>query len=180
MTKQEVARTVRSLLFLLAIAPCLAGRLFAADPAARCATNTETRQLDYWLGNWAMPNSEKSGTSLSKVSLSLDQCMFVERWDNGQGHVTQKMFAYSPEDKSWYGMFADNEGRVHVFLDGKVSSGGAEFHGPSRGSNGEAVLNRLKIVRLTANTIEEVWEKSTDKGVNWTTAYRAEYFRANP
>jgi hypothetical protein len=44
------------------------------------------------------------------------------------------MFAYSPEGKSWYRMFADNEGRVHVFLDGKVSHDCAEFHGPSRGA----------------------------------------------
>jgi hypothetical protein len=173
-------RFCRIFLLLGAIGACLPSRAFAATDAEPCATNTEIRQLDYWLGNWSIGNAAASDHSTSKVSLSLDNCMFVEHWENGKGHATQKMFAYSPEDKNWYGMFADNEGRVHVFLDGKVSSGTAEFHGPSRGPSGEVVLNRLKVARLSANQIEEVWEKSTDNGAHWTTAYRAEYSRANP
>jgi hypothetical protein len=174
----SILRFCRILLLLVAIGACLRSSAFAATDAEPCATNTESRQLDYWLGNWSM--GDDAGHSTSKVSLSLDKCMFVEHWENGKGHVTQKMFAYSPEDKNWRGMFADNEGRVHVFLDGKVSSGTAEFHGPSRGPDGEVVLNRLKVVRLSVNKIEEVWEKSTDNGANWATAYRAEYSRANP
>jgi len=69
---------------------------------------------------------------------------------------------------------------VHIFVDGKVSSGTAEFHGPSRGPNGEEVLNRLRVARVTADKIEETWEKSTDNGRTWTRVYRAEYSRATP
>lgn len=162
--------------FLVAAGLCLFSNANAAAEERPCAGNSETRQLDFWLGNWSLGSGADKSTS--KVSLSLDQCVFVEHWTNGQGHVTEKLFAYSPEDKNWYGMFADNEGRVHVFVDGRVSSDVAEFHGPSRGPNGEPVLNRLKVVRVSANKIEEVWEKSTDNGSNWTTAYRADYSRA--
>ena len=56
-----------------------------------------------------------SANSTSNVNLSLDKCLFVERWDSGKGHITEKVFAYSPDDKTWYGMFADNEGRAHIF-----------------------------------------------------------------
>jgi hypothetical protein len=90
------------------------------------------------------------------------------------------MFAYSPDDKTWYGMFADNEGRAHAFLNGTVASGTAEFHGTSRGPNGEEVLNKLRIVQIQPNGLVETWEKSTDHGVKWTTVYRAEYLRTNP
>jgi hypothetical protein len=116
----------------------------------------------------------------SKVTLSLDKCMFIEHWENGKGHVTEKMFAYSPEDKNWGGMFADNEGRVHVFLTGKVSPGTAEFHGPSRGPKGETELHNLKVVRTAPNRLEETWEKSLDNGATWTTVYRAGYSPAQP
>ena len=168
-----------SILFLIVAgaSPGLSAHAFAATKPGPCATNSETRQLDYWLGDWTMPNAE-SGTNTSKVYLSLDKCMFVEHWDNGTGHVTEKMLAYTPEEKNWYGMFADNEGRVHIFSDGKVSSEAAEFHGKSPGTNGEVILNRLRIVRLSANNIEESWEKSTNNGASWTTAYRARYTRA--
>ena len=173
----QMSRLLKSLCLVFAIGFCLVNSAFAANDEQPCAASVETRQLDYWLGSWTM--GKGADRSTSKVSLSLDKCVFVERWENGKGHVAEKMVAYSPEDKNWYGMFADNEGRVHVFLDGKVTSDLAEFHGPSRGPNGEAVLNRLKIIRVAPDKVEEVWEKSTDKGSTWTTAYRAQYSREN-
>lgn len=168
----------RSVLFLAVIAIWSATQCFAAE-AGSCSGDSEVRQLDYWLGNWTMKGDGGSTTN-SKVTLSLDKCMFIEHWENGKGHVTEKMFAYSPEDKNWCGMFADNEGRVHVFLAGRVSSGTAEFHGPSRGPNGETVLHKLRVVRTGSGRLEETWEKSLDNGANWTTVYRAEYSRAQP
>jgi len=82
------------------------------------------------------------------------------------------MFAYSSDDKSWHGMFSDNQGRVHIF-EGKVAQGSAEFTGPSRGPNGQTVLNRIKVVRVAANKVEQSWEKSTDNGATWTIEFQA-------
>jgi hypothetical protein len=160
------------------LALCPTSALAAVD-SAPCSANSASRQLDYWLGNWTVTYPGASGSSTSKVHLSLDQCLFVESWDNGKGHIGENMFAYSPDDKSWYGMFADNQGHVHVFVDGKVASGSAEFNGPSRGANGETVLNRVKIVGLAPDKVEQTWEKSTDKGGSWTTVFRGEYARRN-
>jgi hypothetical protein len=168
----------RSIWMVVAIGLSISSVAFAENDEHPCAANTETRQLDYWLGSWSMGSG--ADKSVSKVTLSLDKCMFVEHWENGEGHVTEKMVAYSPEDKNWYGIFVDNQGRAHVFVDGRVSSDIAEFHGPSRGPKGAIVLNRLKVVRISADKLEEVWEKSTDNGSSWTTAYRAEYSRTNP
>jgi hypothetical protein len=153
---------------------------FAATDADSCAANSANRQLDYWLGNWKVGAEGSSGNAHSTVSPSLDKCLIVENWDGGRGHYGQNVFGYSADDKSWYGMFADNEGRVHVFTTGKVASGTAEFEGASRGPNGESVLNRVKIIRVNPNKIEQTWEKSTDNGANWNLVFRGEYSRANP
>jgi hypothetical protein len=67
-----------------------------------------------------------------------------------------------------------------VFTSGKVASGTAEFEGTSPGPNGQSVLNRVKVIRLNPNTVEQTWEKSTDKGATWNVAFRGEYLRANP
>jgi hypothetical protein len=120
-----------------------------------------------------------SATSSSKVHLSLDKCLVVESWVGGKGHTGENMFAYSSDDKSWHGMFADNEGRVHVF-EGKVAPGSAEFIGPSRGLNGEAVLNRIKILRLSDNNVKQTWEKSHDNGATWSTEFQGDYARKQP
>jgi hypothetical protein len=169
---------VKFSLVLIVISFCVSGAAFAATTEHPCAAISEARQLDYWLGDWTIGNGANKSTS--HVSLSLDKCVFLEHWENGNGHAAEKMLAYTPEEKNWYGMFADNEGRVHVFTRGKVSADSAEFQGESRGAQGEAVLNRLKVVRLSADKLEEVWEKSKDNGSTWTTAYRVQYSRATP
>lgn len=168
----------RSVLFLLAIGGFLfhAAPTFAAADANACDTHLENRQMDFWLGDWIVTYPGMSGSAGSKVHVELDKCLIVESWDGGKGHSGENMFAYSADDKSWHGMFADNQGRVHMF-EGKVSEGSAEFLGPSRGPNGEAVLNRIKIVRVSPDKVEQSWEKSTDNGSSWKTEFRGEYTR---
>lgn len=149
----------------------------AADTGP-CSANPESRQMDYWVGDWSVTYPGMAGTAASNVSLHLDKCLLVESWNGGKGHSGKNMFAYSADDKRWHGMFTDNQGRAHVF-EGKVAQGSAEFFGPSSGPEGQTVLNRIRVLRVTANKVEESWEKSTDKGVSWTTEFHGEYSRKN-
>jgi hypothetical protein len=107
----------------------------------------------------------------------LDKCIIVETWDGGRGHTGENWFGYNADDKSWHGMFADNQGRVHVFVNGKVASGSAEFSGPSQGTDGQMIVNRVRIVRIGPDRAEQIWEKSSDHGATWTTEFRGEYSR---
>jgi len=169
-----VVRIVGSGLLAAGVASVLPAAVFA-DDAKPCAAG-EHRQFDYWLGNWSVSyGGPPAGTS--KVELALDQCMIVESWDGARNHSGRTIFAYSSDDHTWYGMFADNEGRVHVFSEGKVANGVAEFRGTSRGPNGETVLNRVKIVRANGDKVEQTWEKSLDNGGTWNMAYRGVYTR---
>jgi hypothetical protein len=177
MTLRTIIRFFGSALFIVAMASWVTPTVFAATEAGSCVTNAESRQFDYFVGDWSVSAPGSSGKATSKVSLSLDKCLVIESWDGGRGHTGQNTFAYSPEDKSWYGMFADNQGRVHVFAGGKVSDGTAEFQGSSRGSDGGTALNRVRVIRVSANKVEEIWEKSTDNGANWKAVFRGEYVR---
>jgi hypothetical protein len=161
------------------ISMCLAPPAFAADTPS-CAANPHSRQLDFWLGDWHVSAPGSAPNAASKVSLALDKCMVIENWDGGRGHVGKNVFAYSPDDNSWHALFADNKGRVHVFLKSQVSSGSAEFSSPSRGPDGQPVLNRVTIVRLGPDKVEQLWEKSTDNGATWSTEFRGEYTRSQP
>jgi hypothetical protein len=174
-----ILKTSTSKLIFLAV---VLGLLFATGGSAAtasdsCNSNPANRQLDYWLGNWKVGTA---GNAHSNVTLLLDQCLVVENWDGGRGHRGQNVFGYNADDKSWYGMFADNEGRVHVFTSGKVGNGTAEFAGTSRGPNGESILNRVKVTRVNSNKVEQTWEKSNDNGATWNVVFRGEYSRANP
>jgi hypothetical protein len=183
--KQEIvvqsSKWFRSVLLLVVIGGCFflaAPCALAAADSRSCSTDSENRQLDFWVGDWTVTYPGMTGNAMSNVSLSLDKCLFTESWDGGKGHSGKNMFAYSADDKSWHGMFTDNQGRVHVFA-GKVGPGAAEFTGPSRGPNGETVLNRIKVVRINTNKVEQSWEKSTDNGATWTKEFSGEYSRKN-
>jgi hypothetical protein len=176
------SRCFRSVLMLVVIGgwfSLAASSALAAVDSGPCSANSESRQLDFWLGDWTVTYPGMPGSAASQVSLDLDKCLLIESWDGGKGHSGKNMFAYSADDKSWHGIFADNEGRVHVF-EGKVAPGSAEFTGPSRGSDGQAVLNRIRVVRVSPNKVEQTWEKSTNNGVAWTTVFSGEYSRKNP
>ena len=177
----QSSQLLKKILSIFALVLCIvvAPSAFAANGPGQCAANSESRQLDFWLGDWVVTYPGMTGSSASKVSLALDKCLLTENWEGGKGHKGTNMFAYSSDDKSWHGMFADNEGRVHVF-EGKVAPGAAEFTGPSRSPNGQAVLNRIKVVRVNANKVEQSWEKSADNGATWTMEFQGEYSRKNP
>jgi hypothetical protein len=101
--------------------------------------------------------------------------LIVESWAGGNNHSGKNFFAYSADDQAWHGMFADNDGRVHTF-EGKVAPGSAEFYGPSRSPEGQSILNRIKILRVSAQKVEQTWDKSVDNGTTWTNVFKGEYF----
>jgi hypothetical protein len=152
---------------------------FAASDSGTCSADVEARQLDFWLGEWTVTFPGAAGSGNSRVYLSLDQCLLVESWDSGTGLKGENMFAYSPDDKAWHGLYADNRGRAHVF-EGQVKPGHAEFDGPSHSPKGELMLNRVKLVRLTNNRVEQTWEKSADNGASWKLEFRGDYSRKSP
>ena len=148
-----------------------------AQGAGPCVSNPNNRALDFWLGQWSVAAPGSAPSATSTVTLELDKCMVVERWDGGRGHTGENVFAYSADDKGWHGLFADNQGRVHVFFNGKASPGMTQFTGPSQGRNGETILNRVTIRRIGADQVEQAWEKSSDGGKSWEIAFRGEYTR---
>lgn len=171
-------RFFRLPLILIATWSCLTQlqSAFGANDPRSCSANADGRQLDYWLGEWRVSPPGAQGNGTSNVHLSLDKCLIVESWDGGKGHTGENVFAYSSEEKIWHGLFADNYGRVHVFR-GRVTHGSAEFEGPSPGPNGNTILNRVKVVRIAENKVEQSWEKSGDNGLTWTLEFRGEYLR---
>jgi len=152
----------------------------AAAVMGPCVSDPGNRALDFWLGQWSVSAPGSAPSATSTVVLELDQCVVVERWDGGRGHIGENLFAYSDDEKKWHGLFADNEGRVHVFLEGEASPSQVRFSGPSQGSNGETFLNRVTIRRIDRDTVEQAWERSSDGGKTWTNAFRGQYTRKQP
>lgn len=173
-------RLTNALLYVtFALSPgltALPARATAGQPP--CAANAQGQGLDFWLGRWSISDGEQPSRATSVVALSLGKCLVVEKWGDAAGHRGENLFGYNLDSRTWNGMFADNEGRIHLFDHGTVAAGKAEFYGRSLGTDGKAVLNRVSIVRETRDDIEQTWEKSADNGTSWTTVFQGKYSRA--
>jgi hypothetical protein len=143
----------------------------AADTPA--AANAESRQLDFWVGNWNVGAPGSSPNAMSVVHLELDKCLLIESWDGGRGRKGENIFAYSADDKSWHGMFTDNRGRVHVLTGKEIKPGLVEFTGTS----GADQMDRVRVIKISDESVVESWDKSTDHGTTWKTEFRGEYSR---
>ena len=166
---------VLSISLLFCIAPPV---LAAPSPGPNaCAANLQSRQLDFWLGDWKVTAPGSSPNAASRVYLALDKCAVIESWDGGRGHRGQNIFAYSADDGAWHGMFLDNEGRMHILNGALDADGAVVFTGPSRAPDGHKVLNRVRIVSVGPNEVRQISQKSSDNGASWSAEYSGDYTR---
>lgn len=172
--RKRTGRPVLVIAVMLVAACFTPSRVTAADTS--CAANAKSRALDFWLGDWSIAAPGGGPDASSKVTPDLDHCLVIERWKGGD-ETGVNIFGYSPDDKSWHGLFANNQGHIHVFFHGTVASDSAEFTGPNKGPDGRTILNRITIRRIDAMHVQEMWEKSRDGGKTWTTLFRLRYTR---
>lgn len=177
------SRVTHVLLYLtIAASPGLAALrgspAHAAAAQPPCAADAAGRGLDFWLGHWNISDGEQPSRATSVVSLQLGKCLVVEHWRDAAGHRGENLFGYNMDARTWNGMFADNEGRIHLFGRGTVAAGRAELYGRSLGPDGKTTLNRISIVRKTRDDVVQTWQKSADNGKTWTTVFQGKYSRA--
>ncbi len=63
-------------------------------------------------------------------------------------------------------------------LDGGFSNGSMTLSGTTTNPQGEAVLNRITWTPFTADSVQQLWETSTDDGAMWTVAFDGRYVRS--
>src|ERR1700756_3821352 len=105
--------TSRSLPFfaLIFAATCFANltQAPAATDAASCAANPANRALDFWLGQWTIAAPGGAANATSTITLQLDKCLVVERWDGGRGHTGEKNLSQSANHTKRAGFFFHNK-----------------------------------------------------------------------
>ena len=95
MSDPRISLWFRSFLFIVVVAcSCVAASsALGATGSEACSANPESRQMDFWLGDWTVTYPGMPGSANSKVYVELDKCLIVESWDGGKGHKGENMFA---------------------------------------------------------------------------------------
>ncbi len=151
----------------------------AAPDAAAPSLPTESRQFDFWLGEWDV--SWNGGAGTNSVTRILDGQVIQERFT---------AFAASPDDKPFIGMsvsvfdlasgkwrqtWVDNSGSymdfTGAYVDGKLTLY------TERTVDGKPGAYRMVFYNIAESSLDWDWERSEDGGQTWTLLWRIHYQR---
>ena len=167
-------RIALAALFVLAAGPTIA----AAPPLAGCAS-PESKQIDFWLGDWdakwnASPGNP-AGEGTNSITRTYDGCVTEEHFDGGalKGHSVTLYFAPTQE---WRQTWVDNQGSYIDLMGGPDGKGDFVLTTLPKPS-GRA--SRMIFTDIKPDSFLWRWQASAD-GKTWVDSWVIRYMRKKP
>jgi hypothetical protein len=153
---------------------CLVGvsSLSAQQPACQAE---EYSQFDFWIGTWNVVTA--NGTQAGRNTIEKVQgCYLHESWTGAGGNRGNSYNIYDQTSGKWHQTWVDNGGTL-LQIDGEFVDGSMVLEGETTGRSGAVTLNRISWTAFTADSVQQLWETSSDGGSSWTTAFDGRYVR---
>jgi tetratricopeptide (TPR) repeat protein len=137
-----------------------------------CKSQVEYRQFDFWLGEWDVQVSGQV-TGHSRIEKMLDGCIVQENWMPIGGIEGKSWNYYNSVSHKWEQLWMSAGSLLK--LEGTLKDGAMHYEGVTVGPAGKKILEKLTFTPMAANRVHQVWERSTDEGKTWTTAFDGIY-----
>ncbi|HEY6222438.1 MAG TPA: hypothetical protein VIW26_01525 [Gemmatimonadales bacterium] len=145
----------------------------AAQTPPRCDT-PQYRQLDFWVGDWAVSvRGKPAGTN--QVTREESGCLVHEHWTGAAGGTGQSFNFYDRTDGRWHQVWVSSSGNT-LFLSGQYAGDRLVYGGVAPGPTGAPVQQRLTFFHNADGTVRQLWESSAD-GKQWQTVFDGLYVR---
>lgn len=156
--------------------------IFSASSQRPCSA-ANYRQLDFWLGEWEVfdTNNQKAGDS--KVSLILDSCVILEEWTSasitqGIRYAGKSFNTYNAATKQWQQTWVDNVAGSNEYLKGSFDNNKMTYTSTPFPFNKDTIaVRRMTFTNLSPVKLRQHGEISKDNCLSWTTEYDLEYRR---
>jgi hypothetical protein len=159
----------------------LASLLCAQHPpdtqAKPCAARPESRQFDFWIGEWRVENQKGEKAGDSAIQLILSDCVVLENWTSVRGMSGKSFNVWNPYMKKWQQSWVADTGDVQDFRDGEFKDGVMRFISDAWTRDGKPMLRRLSFHHLGPDRVRQHSERSLDGGKTWATEYDFNYIR---
>jgi hypothetical protein len=143
----------------------------AANP---CKAKPESRQFDFWIGEWLPKNAQGVTVGTSSIQLILGSCVIFENWNTPIS--SGKSFSnYNATDGKWHQTWVDDKGTLAYYKGGLV--GGKMVLDSDRVVNGKKTIARMTFSKLETGDVRQHGENSSDDGKTWTTSFDFTYVR---
>lgn len=151
----------------------------ARHNAEPCADRPESRQFDFWIGDWDVTSNLNAGAPAGKshVELIIGKCVIFENW-TGRGGSGKSFNAWNADLGCWQQNWMDDSGGVTNYTDGRLVDGAMRFLAEKKDAQGRWQKHRLTFFPLGPDEVRQLGEHSDDEGKTWTTDYDLDYRRA--
>ena len=154
------------------------------DLANSQCTSEESRQLDFWVGDWDLAWEDSPGypasTGKNIISRELGACVIEENFSAPEyGFDGKSVSTYDVNSKLWKQTWVDSSGSYLDFVGGMQDDGTMIFGREFTDANGDLIKQRMIFYNIQENSMEWNWERSTDNGQTWTVVWNIHYSRAN-
>jgi hypothetical protein len=99
------------------------------SPSGACV-DSPYRELDYWVGDWAVATERGRLIGHSRVRSDLDGCLVEEDFVGLGGYRSQSFLGWDFRTQAWYRVLVDDHG-VHLLLTGGTQDGVMTLRGES-------------------------------------------------
>ncbi len=147
--------------------------------AEPCAYRSESRQFDFWIGEWDVfdPTRGMGRAGSSRIERILGQCVLLENWTGALGGSGKSFNLWNPDTGCWQQTWVDDSGRATYYDRSRIEGASIVFLADAKGPGGAPLLLRLTFTPLGPDEVRQWGENSSDGGATWTTAYDLLYRR---
>ncbi|HEX5171429.1 MAG TPA: hypothetical protein VFW11_19765 [Cyclobacteriaceae bacterium] len=148
-----------------------------AQQNKKCACCTpQSRQFDFWLGNWETYTPDGKLAGKNSIHVIQDSCVIQENWaSNGSSFTGTSYNFYNSRTQKWQQLWLDNQGGnlqlTGEFKDGNMILKSEKLTNPK----GKLQIDRITWTPNENGTVRQHWEISTDDEKTWTTVFDGLY-----
>ncbi len=142
-----------------------------------CREAAESRQFDFWIGEWDVLTAQGQPAGRSSIQLILGSCVIFENWTSlGVGYAGKSLNIFNVPRKKWQQYWVDSTGAV-TFFEGGWEGSYLRVTGENAPRTGPLALNRMTFTPLGPDKVRQHGEGTADGGKTWTTSYDLIYNR---
>ncbi len=146
-----------------------------------CRTADTAQQFDFWIGKWNVFGQGAQGggaqVGTNEITSMLEHCALLENWTDAFGNKGKSLNFYDTGTHKWRQIWvADNGGSTNYL--GEYRDGAMRFQGESVGPGGKMLTSRMTFTKVSADSVRQFIESSTDEGKTWTPSFDGMYVRS--
>ena len=142
-------------------------------------TSAESRQFDFWLGEWDVsPSVATSGIIVAESSITshAQGCVIMENWRPLRGAHGLSINSYDTTDSAWHQTYVDATGGRTEYK-GVLHDGVLAMDNLTAAQGSAPVQSRMSFQRIDDNTVRQ-WGEQFDPATNaWTSQFDLTYRR---